>query len=563
MKVNVRKKAEPVLAVCLLFVMIFMVAAQAEKYTGKASETEKYLRESWYYIEDGKRVEAELPMTLKRESKEPFVLYNDGLTREAACRTVSTKGAFYKMTAALDGELLYAYKDDAFPRNTQMAKKLDCDWVLPLETEGKTLALTYQDVDNGSFKIDDVTIGTSGYVMGRHLAESGFQFVNVFFMMILSVASMFVALCLKHIQMLDFRLVDVAVFLVICGVWSTTDSSLVQLLTGLNPVTNYISFFAFMLIPVPMLRFIRRTGEMARFKVLDGMVYACCINVIVQSALNYFFGIPMIAMLFITHTLLFASVVLGIILLVREYKEKKQEEIHVILKALTVLGTVGLISIALYWALEITYYDAIFELGILIFICILLFQIISSMVTNMRYKAEMLVYRRLAKEDWLTGLLNRLAFDEYMEEIEKKAENGRKSGNERLAMVFMDINGLKEVNDRYGHEAGDELIRAAADIIRDIFGTGGRCFRMGGDEFSVILEASGEKISELLAAFDNGIGVYNRDSRYFLEIARGVSYLRRADGSSHSVSCWMQEADQRMYEDKERRHIEAKRSGRE
>lgn len=555
---KIRKRAETVLIVCFLAVMSLMISSLREKDTGKAADTAEYLSENWYYIENGRKVEVDLPISLKKEDGEDLVLYNEGLTSEASERTVSTKGAAYKLSAVLDDQVIYVYEDSLFPRNDQMANRLNCIWTLPARPEGKTLALTYRNVDNGRFEINDILIGRSSDIMEHHLAESAALLINVFLMLVMAAVAVLAFVYLRHIHMTDMRFLDVAAFLVICGIWCATDSSLMQNLTGLSPVTNYISFYAFMMMAVPMLHFIQRTGEMAAYRVLDVLIFAAYLNAIGQTLVNYFFGVPMIQMLFLTHIQLFASVSVSIGLLIKEYREKKEHQLYSILRALFVLGASGLFAILLYWALEITYYDYIYELGILIFIYMLLFQIVSNMAQSMKFKMEMLIYRRLAKEDRLTGLANRLSFDEYMKEIENMEDGCRNA-----VLIFMDINGLKRVNDRYGHNAGDELLVSASQIIRRTFGEIGRCFRLGGDEFCVIIPCSGNSGEDFFAVFDSEIEKYNKTGKYYLEIARGSCWRRKEDGSLLSISDWKYEADQRMYEDKSRRHELARKDGRE
>lgn len=98
---------------------------------------------------------------------------------------------------------------------------------------------------------------------------------------------------------------------------------------------------------------------------------------------------------------------------------------------------------------------------------------------------------QLSSVDLLTGLYNRNKLNAYMSGV---AESEKRP----IGLVFLDINGLKKVNDQQGHLAGDELIKRAADTLNATF-DGNDIFRVGGDEFVVILkEASEEKIIALL-----------------------------------------------------------------
>lgn len=123
------------------------------------------------------------------------------------------------------------------------------------------------------------------------------------------------------------------------------------------------------------------------------------------------------------------------------------------------------------------------------------------------------------------------------------------------ALIFMDVDGLKHTNDLYGHNAGDELIISAAQCIKNVFAAYGKCYRIGGDEFCVLIFDSIENMDELLKQMDHEIIKYNRNNRYYLSIARGVSFLKDTEGKQKKISDWKYEADQDMYCNKKRRNI--------
>jgi diguanylate cyclase (GGDEF)-like protein len=90
----------------------------------------------------------------------------------------------------------------------------------------------------------------------------------------------------------------------------------------------------------------------------------------------------------------------------------------------------------------------------------------------------------LALTDPLTGLGNRRHFDERL-----RAELDRvDTGTGVMSLVLIDLDAFKDVNDRLGHEAGDELLQAVAGCLRQ----GGEAFRLGGDEFALVLPGRGE-----------------------------------------------------------------------
>lgn len=198
----------------------------------------------------------------------------------------------------------------------------------------------------------------------------------------------------------------------------------------------------------------------------------------------------------------------------------------------------------------IPFYGTIFEVGVLIFEQLLLTSIFVNLVEQAKTRSELEVYERLLKEDRMTGINNRTAFEEQLQDIEDHAQD-----YDNAALIFMDVDGLKNTNDLYGHNAGDELIISAALCIKNVFATYGKCYRIGGDEFCVLIFDSIENVDELLKQMDQEIVKYNRNNRYYLSIARGVSFLKDTEGKQKKISDWKYEADQDMYCNKKRRNI--------
>ena len=151
-------------------------------------------------------------------------------------------------------------------------------------------------------------------------------------------------------------------------------------------------------------------------------------------------------------------------------------------------------------------YESGNELGILV-----------RSIREMAAKLEYYVYR-----DKLTGLRNAAAYIGKSSELDEKI---KVDANLKYGVVIFDANFLKKINDKYGHDAGNELIRQAAKVIRKVF-ENSPVYRIGGDEFAAVLEGSDyENRQELLQLFDKKIGDAHfkmAGDRINVSVARGL-----------------------------------------
>jgi len=157
--------------------------------------------------------------------------------------------------------------------------------------------------------------------------------------------------------------------------------------------------------------------------------------------------------------------------------------------------------------------------------------------------------KHLASHDLLTTLPNRAAFEEAAATaIRRASANGG-----RLALLFVDLDGFKGVNDTYGHASGDALLRTIGQRIRRCLRAGDAVARVGGDEFNVLLDDVGSEkeaarvARTLLARIGEPVEV-DRQS-IALSASIGISfYPEDADGVDELVT----HADMAMYEAKSR-----------
>ncbi len=169
---------------------------------------------------------------------------------------------------------------------------------------------------------------------------------------------------------------------------------------------------------------------------------------------------------------------------------------------------------------------------------------IAAMVSNE------LAALRLATVDELTGLSNRRAFNMLATQVLAVCQRT----GQVATLVAIDMDGFKQINDRFGHAVGDEALCEFATVMREVFRESDLCARLGGDEFAVLMTAASPRdVNAGFCRFAEAIDARNAKvgRSYHLAYSSGVA---RFDASRHSsIAALIKEADDRMYEQKNAR----------
>lgn len=172
---------------------------------------------------------------------------------------------------------------------------------------------------------------------------------------------------------------------------------------------------------------------------------------------------------------------------------------------------------------------------------IFIFVMLQNEVIAME-KRNVQKWMKMSNTDELTGFYNRHAYEADI----KILENGTLSDD--FVYVSVDVNSLKNVNDSFGHNAGDELLIGAAECIEKCFGEYGKLYRIGGDEFIALIFVDAKKLTEIQKNIESVTGEWDGEVVHGLTISCG--YVSRIEDKTMPVREMAVLADQRMYEAK-------------
>lgn len=548
---NIRQEGEALLFVVVLLIFGAIFAAIHAGGLIQSQDQAQLLNKGWYYIEDGKKQEITLPAEIPAKTGETLILYNESLGAESRGMTVAATGAQYDLVIRLDGKILYEYKEAMFSKNVQMRSKVQCLAPLGNDTEGKVLTFSYSAPQRGKYIIEPVYIGTGRAIAWYQIRKAAIPLGAAMVMIVLSVIALCICIYMKTRQMPDNRFRDVALFLMMCSIWLVTDSSLAQSYSRCPEALCLISFYMFMLLAVPMLHFLQKIGDMQKYRILDLGIFTFYLNAVSQGILVILGAFEFKDMLFVTHILLFVWALVSAVLMIREYREHKLREIRLLLIAYIIVGASGVIALILYWMFEISYYGSIFELGSLVFLVLVIADAVMMMADNIRYRLESQAYERLSRKDGMTGLETRVNFEKAMEDI--STDMGRYRD---ILLLYIDIDHLRMTNEEYGRAAGDEMVVTAARCVENIFREKGICYRIGGDEFAVLVYDPEVPDGFWMERLKKEIRNIERGSRYRFSLSWGGSHLRNEDGSLKAMGDWKYEADRKLYENKKKEDFE-------
>lgn len=423
------------------------------------------------------------------------------------------------------------------------------------EDSGSTITLVIDNpYGDGSGKINHLYLGRSEDILLNRIRAKAPGFAISFLIASLGIAFILFYLPLRKKHIIGSEMLYLGLFALIIGTFMLTDNRMLQLILRNGHIYHTIAELSMTLITIPLFLYLGKMySEYSVIMVqgaclLSAIDFAVCFVLNLSGTLDYH---ESLRLTHITYGILIAMVIYAMIK--GFYQHRKQHLFQNLYHNIGILclscGT--LLDVLLLWfgnAPETSFFTRI---GVLLFLLMEAIQVTIRLMSNYQEGVRTQLLSRLAYHDGLTDLLNRTS---YMEELKKLDE----SHNFHVLLALYDVNNLKYVNDTYGHQKGDEMIRRVADALREHLGPLGKCYRIGGDEF-VFLSTVPDPEKEFLKyqkEFEASLGTLKLPdgTEHPITVAMGYSIL--SHNMSRSMDDIVQEADTKMYEAKRKMKAE-------
>ena len=139
--------------------------------------------------------------------------------------------------------------------------------------------------------------------------------------------------------------------------------------------------------------------------------------------------------------------------------------------------------------------------------------------------------------DRLTGLLNQRSYYAFLEN----------NTDIDFILIICDVNNFKSINDQYGHIMGDKILSEIGGLLKNEYGKYGKCYRIGGDEFAIIIQNVNENLQKTKLDFDKALMERKKQVKQLPSIAVGYSVYRASYKNIRDIHSVQEEADLNMY----------------
>ncbi|AFA49998.1 GGDEF domain-containing protein [Acetobacterium woodii] len=458
------------------------------------------------------------------------------------------RSSMQDMTVYLDDVEVHRYEE---PQKEALGikKPVASTWMmfkLPPDFQGKTLKIVIKsDVAIFSGTINQVRLGESAALIEGIFKHALSGFLVFLFLFVIGLVLSLFALFTKSTK--DNRFLYLGLLAIATSIWILSEARIMQFFTGNRYIIGSISYLMVPLMGIFFSLYFKETIlSNDRYKRWVQVVAVIYLLGLMTTMLLQIEGIsPFIESMKITFGVIFLNIMIFLVIIILEIKKQKNQNAKKFLKYLSVLCISILFEGIVFFNGYFDYTSFFLRIGILAFFGLLLLDSYHYVKKGFESQRERDIFEKLAYKDFLTGANNRAAFERDLDNLMNKTERS-------FILALLDLNELKYINDHYGHGSGDEAIKNLYTIMNEAFINIGRCYRIGGDEFAILIDNTDDDlVNSSVQQVRNQLKREESRHEYPLDVAIGMELYDQKIWSNKTK--FYHHVDQKMYEDKMKR----------
>ncbi|MBN7774122.1 GGDEF domain-containing protein [Clostridium aminobutyricum] len=546
-----------ILSIIMMTAFVFIALKSVPADTGYFNnEPATDFSDNWRISVDGEMISpVKLPANLKLTAHATVRLEKLIPTIMNTNTAICFRSSQQQVKVFVADQLIYSYGYEKTPPFSSSPGSLWNIIRLNPSDAGKTIAIELSSPFNAfSGSISPITIGAKSALLFHVWSQysttliSGVLLIFVGLLMLVVIAFCRIFL---HIPAIIQPSSFLAIFSIITGVWIAIESRLLQFLFDDVYIAHYLDFITLAAAPAALQLYLLHVKGYKESTFLKILFIAGFTNVWLVFALHFLNIVDFMSTMVLSHAILVAS---AVYIITAELKSLIIEGHPHASKATTLaLGVLilGFLLDFFRFYTNPTYAVAKFVgMGFVGFMIILMLESFLEFILLKNEADRTQLFKELAYLDSLTQLGNRTAYEEILETYQRNLD-----GIQKIAIFIADINGLKSINDTFGHSVGDIAISQSGAAIRDVFGRWGKAYRIGGDEFCMICEnLTNEKCESLCLALKKEmetakIGSYG-SRQIAVQLSLGYAFYDHSETRIFSIQELVKRADNAMYSHK-------------
>lgn len=544
---SIKKYSTLIVIMIVLILLIVLSSVFTFENTRLFLSDAQSLNENWTDIESG--IVFDLPNDFDLDKNE---VQNISITLPSDFKeqqNILIRGSLQDVVVTLDGIMIYSYD----LRNESKSIPYASLWhvvEIPENSQGSDLTITlHSPFTSMSGLTNEIFYGSVNdlnvYILQNFGVRLLIGLITLFLGILFSLLSLFVD------KIKNNDVVYIGLFGIVLSIWMISESRTLQFLIDSQYIHGATAYIMLAIMPIPMGVYVKRhvLKKYEKLYLFITIYYiAQFIAIILLQALGL---VAFFVSVIVTQISLAIIIMLTIVLLIIEMKRDPERKVAKrFLFYFGVLAAIIILEIVAFSSKQFDIISIYVQWIALLFIIMLLVRYIYVLNINMKFRLKNEMLEDLVYVDRLTTGKNRHAFEEDLDHI-FSVESMKKD----LRIVYFDFDDLKMINDKSGHFEGDQILIDGYNIINSVFGKHGVCYRIGGDEFSCLLnKVSDEVYHNKAIQFREELKTYNIQRTYPIGISFGsATYDEKSDIKPKDL---VKRADQEMYKAKDK--IESK-----